>query len=80
MYAKGQPRTYAGKIERIQNEMMSLPPFPRMMTNSMLDFIHVKPYRELQDHKRKSLEKMMTMAELARLEADENFKKQSMLS
>ncbi len=75
MYAKGQPRTYEEKIERIQTEMMCLP-VPRMMTNTMLDYIPVKPYQEWQDYKRRSLEKMLSMSELARqAEENNNFKK-----
>jgi uncharacterized protein (UPF0335 family) len=69
LYAKGQPHTYEEKIERIQKEMMSLP-IPRMITNTMLDYIPVKPYQEWQDYKRKSLEKMISMSELRRLEAE----------
>ena len=36
----------------------------------MLDYIPVKPYQEWQDYKRKSLEKMISMSELRRLEAE----------
>jgi len=77
LYAKGQPRTYKEKIERIEKEIMSLP-IPRMMTNTMLDYIPVKPYQEWQDHKRRSLDKMLSISELAKLELIEennNFKK-----
>jgi hypothetical protein len=76
LYANGAPRTYQGKIERIENEMKSLP-VQKMMTNSMLDYIPVKPYPEWHDYKRKSLEKLMFTTELASLEMEENLKKEN---
>jgi len=62
LYARDEPRDYKGKIEKIENEMKTLP-VARMMTNTMLSFTPVRPYIVWHDHSRKSVNRSFALGE-----------------